>query len=128
MKKHLITIGKTQISAFLGGLVDWAVLIFLTEYFHLFYTYSLIIGGCVGAIVNFLMNRYWSFKATTESKRIQVPKFIVMALSSIFLKSSGTTLLTQMTTLDYKISKLIMDFLVSYGFNFPMQKFWIFKK
>lgn len=128
MKKHIITIGKTQVSAFLGGLVDWALLIFLTDYCHVFYTFSIIIAGFVGAVINFTINRYWSFKATNEQKRIQASKFFVMVLGSIFFKTTGTTLLTQNTILNYKISKLLMDFIVSFGFNFPLQKFWIFRK
>lgn len=127
MKRHLRTVGKAQLSAFLGGLVDYGAMILITEVGNIHYAYSILISGCIGAVVNFIINRYWTFKATEESKLKQIPKFALMVLGSIFLKSSGTTFITEFFKLDYKISRLIVDAFVSLGFNFTLQRFWVFK-
>ena len=103
-------------------------MILLTEFAHLHYTRSIIISGVLGAVVNFSLNRYWAFKKHDESYRRQLRRFIFVVAGSIALKSSGTYLLTELLHLDYKISRLFVDAVVSLGFNFTLQKYWVFKK
>ncbi|HLP20314.1 MAG TPA: GtrA family protein [Chitinophagales bacterium] len=126
--QSVYTFAKAQASAFIGGLFDYGLMILLTEYGHLHYTKSIVISGMFGAIVNFSLNRYWTFKAHDVSKRTQLAKFVVVVLGSIALKSSGTYMLTELLHLDYKISRLCIDAVVSLGFNFTLQKYWVFKK
>ena len=127
-RHHAYIFGKAQASAFVGGMFDYAIMIVLTEYGHIFYTKSIIISGLFGAVINFSLTRYWTFKNRDESKRRQLRKFIFVVMGSIALKSSGTYLLTELIGLDYKISRLCVDAIVSLGFNFTLQKYWVFKK
>ncbi len=122
------TFGKAQASAFIGGMFDYAIMIALTEYGHLFYTKSIIISGLFGAVINYSLNRYWTFKKRDESKRRQLQRFVLVVLGNIALKSSGTYALTKLLGFDYKLSRLCLDALVSLGFNFTLQKYWVFKK
>jgi putative flippase GtrA len=117
---------RAQLSAFTGGVCDYACMILLTTYGHIFYVFSIIISGIIGAVINFSINRYWTFKRTDVASRSQLQKFIVVVIGSILLKSSGTWLLTTMLNLDYRISRLCIDLLVSFGFNFTMQRYWVF--
>lgn len=119
---------KAQFSAFIGGLVDYGTMLFFTELFNVPYPVSIVFGGIVGAAVNFSFNRYWTFDATAAQKRQQIPKFMLTVAGSIFLKSSGTYVLTHFSGLDYKISRIMVDLLVSLGFNYHVQKYWVFKK
>jgi len=122
------TFFKAQFSAFAGGLVDYGTMLFFTEIFGIPYTISIAIGGVVGAVVNFSLNRYWTFNATNEQKRAQLTKFMAMVAGSILLKSSGTYLVTQYVGIDYKISRILVDLMVSWGFNYNLQKYWVFRK
>jgi len=61
ISSSLLSFSKAQVSAFIGGVVDYVVMIFVTEHFHVHYTISIAISGIVGAIVNFSVNRKWSF-------------------------------------------------------------------
>lgn len=126
MKSSIVVFLKAQISAFLGGLFDYLIMIALTEWGGLFYTYSIAISGVLGAVVNFSINRYWTFGAAKMPTSKQLPKFVAVVIGSIVLKSSGTYLLSEGISLDYKISRLIIDFFVSLGFNFTLQKYWVF--
>ena len=119
--------GKAQFSAFTGGVFDYCLMIALTEYGHIFYTWSIVISGLFGAVINFSLNRYWAFNNRHVSKRRQLRRFIFVVLGSIALKSSGTYLLTELMKIDYKISRLCIDAVVSLGFNFTLQKYWVFK-
>lgn len=119
---------RAQLSAFIGGLTDFAVMIALTELFGMHYTLSIVFGGIVGAMVNYTINRKWAFQADNISKRDQIPKFLCVVAGTIFLKSTGTYLLTEYGQLDYKISRIIADAFVAIGFNYTLQRFWVFKK
>jgi putative flippase GtrA len=120
------TFAKAQLSSLVGGIVDYFTMIFFTEVVGVFFTYSIIIGGLVGAVVNFLVNRRFTFQAHTGKKRIQVPRFLLIVAGSIFLKTYGTYILTTYMWIDYKISRLMVDATVALTFNFPMQKYWVF--
>ena len=132
IKQQLLLFSKAQLSAFLGGVVDYVTMVLVTELFSIHYTLSIVVGGMVGALVNFSLNRYWAFK----SKEIpyqhgfikQLFKFILVAMNSIFMKSSGTYLVTYLLGLDYKISRLLVDLSVSLLFNYNLQRCWVFKK
>ncbi|MCK9163019.1 MAG: GtrA family protein [Bacteroidales bacterium] len=130
--KRLLTFTKAQISALIGGGVDYLIMIFFTEVFHIHYTISIGIGGIIGAIVNFSINKYWTFQSkeqTYHNRTLkQLLKFAVMVINSIILKASGTYFLTSVFKVDYKITRLIVDLIVSLLINYNLQKFWVFKK
>ena len=127
-KNTIFTFGKAQFSAFVGGMFDYAVMIFCTEVLKIYYAESIIISGLLGAMVNFSINRYWTFQNSETALKNQLLKFYLVVLGSIVLKSSGTYFITEYFVLDYKISRLIVDLFVSLGFNFTVQKYWVFKK
>jgi len=122
---------KAQLSAFLGGLIDYGVMIFCTEVLGIYYPISIAIGGVIGAIFNFSVNRYWTFNNDKASKApvgAQLVKFIFVVAGSIFLKSTGTYLFTNWLKINYKFSRIIVDIIVSLGFNYLLQTYWVFKK
>jgi len=123
---------KAQVSAFIGGVTDYVIMIFFTEVFHVHYTISIVIGGIIGAFVNFKLNNKWTFYSQNtpykNSLNKQLIRFILVVINSIFLKSSGTYLITTYLKIDYKISRLLVDLVVSIGFNYTLQRYWVFKK
>ncbi|MBT3422345.1 MAG: GtrA family protein [Bacteroidetes bacterium] len=128
----IVIFSKAQVSAFIGGIVDYLVMILFTEVFHLHYTISIVIGGVIGAIVNFSLNKGWTFYSEENpykhSVKIQLLKFVLVVFNSILIKDIGTYLITTYLIIDYKISKLFVDLLVSVVFNYSLQKYWVFKK
>jgi len=122
---------KAQLSAFTGGVIDYLIMIFCTEVLGIFYPVSIAIGGIIGAVFNFSVNRYWTFEGTKASHSPvggQLARFVVVVAGSIFLKSSGTWLFTTFLHIDYKISRIIVDIAVSLGFNYVLQTYWVFRK
>jgi putative flippase GtrA len=132
MLEKLLIFTKAQVSAFIGGVVDYLLMIFFTEVFHVHYTISIAIGGFVGAIVNFSLNKSWTFhsKHLPYKNHIskQLMKFMFVVINSIILKSSGTYYITTFLKIDYKVSRLGVDLIVSLIFNYMLQKHWVFKK
>lgn len=132
MIEQLFIFAKAQLSAFIGGITDYLVMIFLTEFFHVHYTISIAIGGIIGAVVNFSLNKGWTFKSKNAQYKSgmtkQLLKFALVVLNSIFMKSSGTYLITTFFRIDYKISRIAVDLFVSVAFNYTLQRFWVFRK
>ena len=132
MFEKLLTFSKAQVSSGLGGVVDYLTMIFFTEIFHIHYTISIAIGGVVGAIINFSINKFWTFRSKAQpyelSLRKQLFRFILVVVNSIVLKMSGTYLLTTFLKIDYKISRIITDLIVSVIFNYMLQRYWVFKR
>ncbi|HIX53892.1 MAG TPA: GtrA family protein [Candidatus Sphingobacterium stercoripullorum] len=126
-KKSFLTFFKAQASAFIGGLSDYAIMLFCTEVLGIHYTLSIVISGTLGAVVNFSINKYWTFKSPSPIGG-QLVRFVVVVLGSIALKSSGTYLVTEFVEIDYKISRIIVELVVSLLFNYPLQRYWVFKK
>lgn len=119
---------KAQLSAFVGGMVDYAIMILCVEVFGTLVSVAIMISGAIGAVVNFSINRFWTFKSDAAPVEDQLWKFVIVVIGSIFLKSQGTPLLAEITGISYKITRLMVELVVSLGFNFTLQKFWVFKK
>ena len=96
--------------------------------------WAVALGGVVGAGINFSLNRYWTFTAGSGTPDysnaflLQLTKFVLTVVGSILLKYLGTYLLERHLGIDYKIGKLISDLFVSVLFNYPMQRYWVFRK
>lgn len=128
---QVATFSKAQVSAFIGGIVDYSTMVFITEVFHLHYTLSIIIGGIIGSIFNFGLNKNWVFRSRNAPYRHstihQSVRFVVVVINSILLKDAGTYLITKFWLIDYRISRLIVDLFVSLIFNYTLQKYWVFR-
>jgi putative flippase GtrA len=122
---------KAQFSAFTGGMCDYLIMIFLTELLGVHYTVSIAISCILGAVVNFSLNKAWSFYSKETGYRFSLPqqlwRFVLVVVSSILLKIAGTWLITTIVHIDYKISRIITDIIVSLCFNYVLQRYWVFK-
>jgi len=132
MLDRLFVFGKAQVSSFIGGIVDYIFMISITEFFGVHYILSIVIGGLAGAVVNFSINRCWAFRSKEVpyqcSGRQQVLRFCLVVINSIMLKTTGTWFFTSFMKIDYKISRVITDLIVSIIFNYMLQRHWVFKK
>lgn len=127
-KKSIFVFGKAQLSAFVGGICDWMIMVMCVEWFHVHYVASIWISGFIGAMVNFTINKYYTFGATQENLSNQLFKFYLVVVGSVALKSMGTYLMTEGLSVDYKISRIAVDLVVSLGYNFTLQRYWVFRK
>jgi putative flippase GtrA len=122
---------KAQLSAFTGGICDYLIMVFLTELIGVYYTISIAISCILGAVVNFSLNKKWSFYSKEAGYRFSLPqqlwRFFGVVVSSIVLKIVGTWLITTFVHIDYKVSRIIADIIVSLCFNYVLQRYWVFR-
>ncbi|MCI0920286.1 GtrA family protein [Sphingobacterium rhinopitheci] len=119
---------RAQLSAFVGGLFDFGIYTLCYKFFGISAPFSNVVSGSLGAVVNFTINRYWSFKSADQAIGQQLWKFVIVVIGSITLKSSGIYVLVDLLHMNFLASKVIVEIIVSLGFNFVLQKFWVFKK
>jgi len=119
---------KAQFSAFIGGVFDFAIYTFSFTFLNFTAPFSNVVSGSLGAVVNFTINRYWSFESSNNSIGSQIWKFVLVVIGSISLKSLGIYILVDIFQVHFIVSKLIVELVVSLGFNYLLQKFWVFKK
>ncbi len=132
MLEKIFVFTKAQISSFLGGAIDYLIMILCTEFLGIHYTISIAIGGVIGAFVNFSINKKWTFNTKgyhyKYSFRKQLSAFILVVINSILLKASGTYYITTYYKIGYGFSRVIMDLIVSVCINYNLQRHFIFKK
>lgn len=119
---------RSQVAAFLGTAVDYFTFFGLTLLIGVWYVYANVIAATLGAITNFLLGRYWAFKAEEGSFGNQAFRYTLVSLGSLILNTSGLYLLTEYTPLGAEISKVLMGILVAVTYNYLMQKFFVFQK
>lgn len=124
---EFLLFARAQLSAFIGGIVDFITMLLLTELFGWFYVYSILLGGLVGAVANFSINKFWAFGAQDGKTTTQLIKFSVVVLGSILLKSSGTYVLAEGLMMKYWIARIVVDAFVCFGFNYILHRIWVFK-
>lgn len=132
MIERFFIFAKAQVSSFIGGIVDYLLMIFFTEFLQVPYPVSIVIGGIAGAIVNFTLNKGWTFRSKKLpyklSDRVQILRFALVVINSVLLKVSGTYFFTSYLKIDYKISRVMTDLLVSIIFNYMLQRHWVFRR
>jgi len=118
---------KAQAASFTATSVDFSTTYILTSLLGLSYIYSSATGVVCGGIVNFLLGRYWVFKANTETKTKQIPKYLLVWLSSMLLNMGGIIFFTEALGIYYLTSKIITSILVGVFFNYYLQKTFVFR-
>jgi putative flippase GtrA len=116
---------------FVGGLaflVDFGVLFFLTDVFHVYYLISAGISFFMGLIVNYLISIQWVFnQSKIENKLNEFTVFSIIGIIGLGLNEGLIWLLTDICHLHYLISKIITASLVIF-WNFFARKIIIFSK
>lgn len=120
------TFFKAQLSSLLATAVDFLTMVCLVELFGLHYSLAVVAGAVAGALSNFLVNRYWSFKVSDMPVKQQSLKYVVVWTGSVLLNVTGVYILTHFARLSYMLSKIIVAVLVGLGFNYVLQKKYVF--
>ncbi len=123
----MATFIKAQAASLTATLVDFGVTVLLKEVFHCWYLLASVLGTISGGIVNFSMNRSWVFQARDQKIHSQVIKYVLVWIGNLVLVSSGVFVFTHYLGLSYLVSKIIVSLTVGIGYNYVLQKKFVFK-
>ena len=122
----MVSLRRSQIASLTATVVDFSSLIFLVEIGQVWYVAATATGALLGAIVNFILGRHWSFTADHDAVHGQAIRYAAVSVVSLVLNSLGVYLLTDYIGIHYAISKAITAFLVGILFNFPLHRRFVF--
>jgi putative flippase GtrA len=122
----MVSLRRSQIASLTATVVDFSCLVFLVEVAHVWYVVATAIAGFLGAFVNFMLGRHWSFTANDEAFPGQAIRYAVVSAVSLALNSLGVYFLTEYFKIHYVVSKIITAVVVGVLFNFPLHRRFVF--
>lgn len=114
-----------------GGTAVTTELIFLyifTDFFGLWYEFSLVIAFFIAFCVSFTLQKFWTFEdSRTDRMHIQASWYFILALCNLAFNAVALYLLVQYAHLWYLFAQVIISAVIAI-MNFILYKFVIFKK
>jgi len=123
----IVSFFRAQITAMLATTVDFSVMIGLKELLDMWYLFAVIIGTLMGGLVGFLLGRNWAFISKDAKLVKQIRKYFFVMVGSFLLNVGGVVFLVESMHMQYIVSKVIVAIIVGIGFNFMLQRYFVFK-
>jgi putative flippase GtrA len=118
---------RHQVGAFAATAVDFAVMIALVHDGLVSPVIATALGAACGAGTNFALGRHWVFPAgLADGPRHQAARYALVALGSLGLNTLGELALNGGAHVQYVVARLFVSALVSLGWNYPLQRRWVF--
>jgi len=121
------TFVKANIASLTASFCDYLVTILLKQFFKMDAVAASILGTVVGGIINFFIGRLWVFRSSNTSFIHQGKKYLFTWTGNLVLNALGVYLLIRLGGVHYIIAKLVTSITVAIGYNYPMQKKYVFK-
>jgi len=124
----MLTFLKANVSSLVASFCDYLITIFLVRFFQINVVAASAVGTICGGVINFLIGRYWAFSSKQDNATNQAGRYFLVWLGNLGLNTGGLYLLTLFTPIHYVPAKLIVSTVVAVGYNYPLQKLFVFKK
>lgn len=109
-----------------AAVVDFGLLYILTDLVSVHYLLSNTLSFIAAALVNYYLNRKWTFRSTGQ-KRKQLPIFFTVATAGLFINDGIMFLGVEYLTLHYLWAKVVATGIVTV-WNYLGNKFFTFKE
>ena len=117
---------KAQASSVFSTSVDFLTTIVLKEFFGVWYVLASFLGTIAGGAINFALGRRWVFDSREKGVSLQLIKYIIIWCGNLFLTTFGVFVVAHYVGLSYIISKIIVAVVVGIGYNYMLQKKFVF--
>jgi putative flippase GtrA len=117
---------KAQASSILSTFFDLLTTVVLKEFFYVWYVLASLIGTIVGGTANFALGRNWVFNGREKKIPAQVIKYLIIWNGNLILSTLGVFIITHYGGLSYFYSKIIVSLIVGVGYNYMLQKRFVF--
>ena len=117
---------RYNIVAVLATGIDFLVFILLFEIFDIWYVASTFISTICGGIAAFVLNRNWAFLGKSGKLGNQASRYLIVWMGSILLNTVGLYLIVESIDMGSVVSKIIVSVIVGIGYNFLMNKYFVF--
>ena len=118
---------KANVSSLISSFCDFLITIIIKELLNADPFFASIIGTISGGIINFIIGRYWVFKVYHFNIYQQTRRYFIIWAGNLLLNALGVYVLLHYAGLNYILAKLIISVTVAVGYNYPLQKKYVFK-
>jgi len=115
---------KAQAASVIATFVDLLVTVILKEYLSIWYVLASFIGTIAGGTTNFALGRSWVFNRRDKKIPVQAIKYFIIWNGNLLLSTLGV--FTHYLQISYFYSKLIVAVIVGIGYNYMLQKKFVF--
>ena len=123
----LALLGKHQIASIVSTAVDFGVMVLVVEVLGRSPVVGTLVGATCGAITNFQLGRHWTFQARHEHAGTQGLRYALVSGASAAWNALGEYLIHNLLGVPYLLARAIVAVTVSFGWNFPMQRYFVFR-
>ena len=118
---------KANIASLTASFCDYLVTIILKQFLQFDAINASILGTTTGGIINFLIGRFWVFKSADAPAFRQGTKYLLTWTGNLILNALGLYLLIEFAGMHYMVAKVMVSMTVAFGYNYPIQKKFVFK-
>lgn len=123
----MATFIKAQAASLAATGFDFLTTIVLVNVFGWWYLAGSITGTIAGGVLNFMMGRLWAFNAAERRIEWQFIKYVLVWTGNLLLNAAGVFMITQYVVHSYVISKVLTSVIVGIGYNYVLQKKFVFR-
>ena len=110
-----------------GFIINVSVFAFCLRVLEVHYRLAYVFAFCVAVTNNFLLNRYWTFKATHVTAAVQAPRFFVVSLGALALNLVALHVLISVFALQATSAQAVAIALAT-PISFAGNKLWSFSR
>lgn len=122
------TFSRSALTSLFTTALDFGTLAGLVELAGVNYVLATWLGTVVGSLSNFTINRVWAFDARDRPPTGQFARFVLVQAAASFLHTGGVWFFTGVLGMPYQASKIIISVLVYLGWNYPMNRWFVFRR
>jgi putative flippase GtrA len=122
------TFSRSALTSLFTTALDFGTLTGLVELLGVDYVLATWIGTVVGSLSNFTINRIWAFDARDRPQAGQFARFLLVQAGASILHTLGVWGFTRFLGMPYQASKIVISVLVYLGWNYPMNRWFVFRR
>jgi len=113
------------VSAFIATAADFGLMSVLVSSDLATTTQATALGCLLGGVINFSLNRVWTF-ASNDAPTLQAIRYTIVSVTSALLNSGGVALALTLPLADYRIGWVLVRLVVFLCWNFPLQRDYVY--
>ncbi|MBU1202651.1 GtrA family protein [Patescibacteria group bacterium] len=124
-KENNKQIAKYATVGLTAGVVDFSILFILTDLAGWHYLVSATFSFILSALVNYTLNRIWTFRSNGK-RRKQLPVFFIIATLGLLINNNMMYISVEHWGFHYLVAKILASALVTF-WNFFGNKYFTFR-
>jgi putative flippase GtrA len=112
--------------AVLATVVDYTGMITCVELVGLGPVAATVVGALGGAVTSFTLGRWFTYRALGVTVGAQAWRYALVSAASLAWNAGGEYLFATVLGLQYVVARVITSVVVSNGWNYPLQKHFVF--